>query len=462
MAMIDIATGTKYYLAPFGGTQTLINNASAYHIDGTNTGKKGWALVSSYDPAVNLTDCSTITNDTWYTHWSDYNIIAYELSRRLGTSLPSWTSPHTHFWRVATAQICRANAFDDSFAKFNKLGTKIWFSSGWRTSTSAAVGDFQRDSYMITLPSTWSTDLLPATGVIAGDTDPPVRSSPLPATGQSCGAGGPKDITLQITTDENATCKYDTSNGITYTNMSGTFGTTGGMAHSQLVSLPCGAAYTYYVKCKDVSNNENTDQPTGSIISFSIDTPEGNTEFGYHPVTPPANNESYAEIVGNKFTAPATGTVNPGMLHAYVSNWSGTSYMVCGVYADNAGTYQGASKLSTDVVLTVATTGWVGGPITVSGGFVNGASYWLVCSIGPGTRFYYDSFGTCYWNDKTYDGTLPSTGPTVKPINNYTFGLYITYDSGAAGAIYNESVGFPVKGGYGEHLRGAGFGAKQQ
>ena len=65
--------------------------------------------------------------------------------------------------------------------------------------------------------------------VTVTDTTPPVRSG-----GQPPGtlAAGTTTATLQVTTNEAATCKYATSPGVAYASMTGTFSTTTGLAHT--------------------------------------------------------------------------------------------------------------------------------------------------------------------------------------------------------------------------------------
>ncbi len=59
-----------------------------------------------------------------------------------------------------------------------------------------------------------------------------------------------------------------------YDNMANTYGTTGAMAHSQVISLPCSASYTYYTKCMDAAFIPNKNLiPTAH--DFSIGAPAG-------------------------------------------------------------------------------------------------------------------------------------------------------------------------------------------
>lgn len=100
-----------------------------------------------------------------------------------------------------------------------------------------------------------------------GDTTPPIISSPLPSGAQSC-TSNPRNVTLQVTTDEAATCKYGTSD-VSYASLPNTFSTTGSTTHSQTVSNACGSSYTYYVRCQDGSGNPTL---TSTAISYSVAT----------------------------------------------------------------------------------------------------------------------------------------------------------------------------------------------
>lgn len=97
------------------------------------------------------------------------------------------------------------------------------------------------------------------------DSTPPVRSA-----GQPSGSlpGGTTQTTLQLATNEAATCRYATTPGVAYTAMTNTFATTGGTTHSTTVSgLANGNAYSYQVRCRDTAGNANTDD---FAISFTV------------------------------------------------------------------------------------------------------------------------------------------------------------------------------------------------
>ena len=99
------------------------------------------------------------------------------------------------------------------------------------------------------------------------DTIAPVRSAGLPSGSQPAGT---TQVTLSLTTDENATCKYSTTAGTAYGSMTA-FSTTGATSHSVTISgLSNGNSYNYYVRCIDGATNANSDDYT---ISFSIASP---------------------------------------------------------------------------------------------------------------------------------------------------------------------------------------------
>jgi hypothetical protein len=122
------------------------------------------------------------------------------------------------------------------------------------------------------------------------DTDPPVRSSGSPSGTLNSGT---TSTNITLSTNENATCKYDTDGSESYASMANTFSTTGGQSHSQNISgLSDGNSYTYYVRCTDGTNANTNDYS----ISFSIDssTP-GRTNL--------VTNETIENFVGDKSSA---------------------------------------------------------------------------------------------------------------------------------------------------------------
>ena len=115
-----------------------------------------------------------------------------------------------------------------------------------------------------------------------GDATAPTMSEADPSGSVTCTPSDPSTQILVVTTNENATCKWDTSED-TYDNLSNTFSTTGTTSHSDSESLACGASYTYYYQCVDGSSNKTV---TAASASFTVDAaatpspPSGLAVFG--------------------------------------------------------------------------------------------------------------------------------------------------------------------------------------
>jgi len=103
------------------------------------------------------------------------------------------------------------------------------------------------------------------------DTTAPVISNPQPSA--TLGAGT-VSTTMRVTTNENATCKYGTSN-VAYTSLPSTFSTTGATTHStSLTGLTNGSSATYYVRCTDSSGNAST---ASTPITVAVSTTQPST-----------------------------------------------------------------------------------------------------------------------------------------------------------------------------------------
>jgi hypothetical protein len=109
------------------------------------------------------------------------------------------------------------------------------------------------------------------------DTTPPIISGGSP-TGTL--ASGTTTTTLRVLTNENATCKYDTSSTEAYGAMSDNFSTTGAKNHTTSLSgLSDGNSYNYYIRCKDSAENKST---SSYKVSFSVSS--GGSTSGTGPV----------------------------------------------------------------------------------------------------------------------------------------------------------------------------------
>lgn len=97
------------------------------------------------------------------------------------------------------------------------------------------------------------------------DATAPVRANGSPINGSF--SSDTSQITLSLSTDEVATCRYSNNSGNNYSSMN-QFSTTGNLSHATTISgLTNGNNYAYYIKCQDTMGNTNADDYT---LSFSI------------------------------------------------------------------------------------------------------------------------------------------------------------------------------------------------
>ncbi len=111
---------------------------------------------------------------------------------------------------------------------------------------------------------------------IAQDDDSPSRSNGSPSGKLKSST---KSVTLNLSTDENATCKYSTVSGIEYTSIANTFSITGERSHQTTISgLKSDKSYTYYVRCQDLSAAQNTNNDDYPISFYVNEKSSGNDD----------------------------------------------------------------------------------------------------------------------------------------------------------------------------------------
>jgi len=146
--------------------------------------------------------------------------------------------------------------------------------------------------------------------ISATDITAPTISNPSPTGTLSAGT---TSTTLSITTNESATCKYSTTSGVAYNDMTNTFTTTGTTSHSTTVSgLTNGNTYNYYIRCQDTSGNTNT---TDTNINFSVSNQTYNLSNFTSLVT------NWLGIGDNNSDVNNDGVVNTRDLGIMMSNW---------------------------------------------------------------------------------------------------------------------------------------------
>jgi hypothetical protein len=103
----------------------------------------------------------------------------------------------------------------------------------------------------------------------------PDRTAPFRFNGQPAGTlpATTTQVTMRLSTDENATCRYAGRRGIPFGLMTNAFTTTGSKAHSRSITgLTIGSTYNFYVRCRDSIGNTNTDD---FLITFAVAMPFG-------------------------------------------------------------------------------------------------------------------------------------------------------------------------------------------
>ncbi|OGC49782.1 hypothetical protein A2716_00255 [candidate division WWE3 bacterium RIFCSPHIGHO2_01_FULL_40_23] len=155
------------------------------------------------------------------------------------------------------------------------------------------------------------------------DKTPPVRSNGLPTGALSSGT---TQVDAKLTTNEKATCRYDTSPNILYKNQKWIFSTTGDTSHSTLITgLSNGTSYSLYVRCRDRKANVNTDD---FLITFSVEN--GSTISDTTPpsvsLTNPLNGSTVSDT-SVLITATASDNASVSKVEFYVDSvLKGTDY----------------------------------------------------------------------------------------------------------------------------------------
>lgn len=102
------------------------------------------------------------------------------------------------------------------------------------------------------------------------------NSAPTISNGEPNGSSSNTTQTLEVTTNETATCKYSTTANTSYAEMTDTFTNTNSTTHNQeLTNLTLGT-HAYYVRCQDELENTNE---TDYQISFTIIEPSSEEDL---------------------------------------------------------------------------------------------------------------------------------------------------------------------------------------
>ena len=171
--MVDLETGETFWPAPTPGAQ---------HVSGNCHDRPGWAVWGIIGPQSTAEPPYPPLSE-WYQH----AIYMVELKRINGTP-----TDHSKVWRLFQSAAPSKGYSDDLYAKLDKKGTKVYFSSNWNRSMSDK-GDgslSQIDCYQIDLPPTWYADL-------GADYIPPTNGGQDPNFPKILRFGGEENIVIK-------------------------------------------------------------------------------------------------------------------------------------------------------------------------------------------------------------------------------------------------------------------------
>jgi pectate lyase len=192
---------------------------------------------------------------------------------------------------------------------------------------------------------------------LAQDVTPPVISNLLPVS-VPYSSTGTQTITLQATTNENATCRFHSSD-VAYASMGSTFTGGGGTSHSSNITLENGLTFIRYVRCIDTTGNANA---TSEVLQFFIES----SPSGEPPAFPGAGGGGAQSVGGRYGTICRVTNLNDsgaGSLRSCVEA-SGPRTVIF----DVGGTIELLSALSiSNPYITIAGQTAPGGGITLSG-----------------------------------------------------------------------------------------------
>lgn len=252
-----------------------------------------------------------------------------------------------------------------------------------------------------------------------GDTTPATISSPLPTGVQTC-TTDPRNVTLQVTTNENATVKYSTTDQA-YDSMANTFSTTGELSHSTVVSNACGGSYTYYCRSMDGAGNKNT---SSTPISYSVEAavPEEDTTLPTVTITSPADDphEDTTQYVTVSGTSSAHGVKTISTIAA-----SGPTFQT-------VGSVTGTTSWSVPVVISQGTFSsdllYGGGAFTATGSWSVGTGW----TIDSGVASHSGTATNC-WLGMTFASEIGKTYQIAYTVSGSPSGTLVLSQWGFGG-----------------------------
>jgi len=195
-------------------------------------------IYESYVTLSVSTNEAATCRTSWYDKTYDSMTITFDSSNRYSHTAPAQLSQYGYYTYYIRCK--------DDAGNVNAVPGKISFRYASRTP--------------ITTTTTTTT------------TPPPVKDTTAPVISSLSPSGDVKEATTTIacTTDEKATCKYDTKDG-EYDAMANLMDASEtGKSFSKSVTLDKAGSYSYYIRCKDQAGNKST---SSSQIGFTYVVP---------------------------------------------------------------------------------------------------------------------------------------------------------------------------------------------
>ena len=232
------------------------------------------------------------------------------------------------------------------------------------------------------------TDMNTAIG--GPDTTPPVLSGGAPSGVLPAGTTA---TTLSVATNENATCRYATTPGVSYESMSGVFTTTGGLSHAATIAgLANGGSYAFYIRCADGTNNATMND---YVVEFAVAMPDAipptvtlsapaNGAAVSGTVTVSATASDNVGVVGVQFLLNGTPLGAEDTSTPYSISWATASVANGGPYLLSARARDAAGNQTTSSAVSVTVNNTAAPNLVAAYGFDEGTGTTLTDNSGRG------------------------------------------------------------------------------
>ncbi len=325
-------------------------------------------------------------------------------------------------------------------------------------------------SYTFTVTATntaGTSDASSASNAITpADVTAPTRSGGAPTGTQAFGTAS---VSLVLTTNESAACKYSTVADTAYGSMT-VFSTTGATSHSKTMSgLSSGLSYTYYVKCQDTSENINASDYSitfdiaadVTVPTVSMTAPTTGSTVSGSSVVLSANASDNDAIAGVQFKLDTVTLIGAEDLSApYATTWDSTgvsdgAYQLTAVARDNSNNQATSSVIevtvdNTSPVLSAGQPSGIQNSSTTSVTLSLSTNEQALCKYGTVADTAYASIAN------SFSLTSTTHSVTISGLSNgRSYNYYIRCQDGAGNANSSDyQISFSIAGAGGGGVTG--------